>query len=318
MSANCLVPRRRRRCACAARPAADSPGHRRHLAGHGPAALTTGPPPAGRRCRDDRRHAASRLPLDAGHRSGDKSMFFPRSALRNNISMAWASNQPSPRAPERTGGDPLGREPGKPPLERAGVLQHDVGPSAICTVVCLEDRQAVFAGKDQVAAFAKADVGAFAEFLLQPPEQRQRELRKPYVFGNGKLLPYRGAGQCRRGMGELRVALDQRDRAGKSFLAQVIGDELPTIAPPMITTSYAPCAVPRMSADGPRQKASGSTAGSPCKGQHCRARRPNAREFPNASELLERKSYRRAVRCSSCPPPTRGPSPSCRRSPATR
>ena len=154
-----------------------------------------------------------------------KSTFLVFSALRNSVSSACASNQPSPVRPERAGDDALVGQPGKPALQRRRILEHDVGAFGhLHRVVCLEDRQAVLAGKDQIAVLAKADIGVLAEFLLQPPEQAERELRQPDVFGDRELLADRGAGQRRRRMGELRIALDQRDRAGKPFLAQIIGD----------------------------------------------------------------------------------------------
>jgi hypothetical protein len=123
------------------------------------------------------------------------------------------------------GGDPLGRQPGEAAGERVGVLEHDVGAfGQLRLMVGLEDRQAALAGQDQIAALAKADVGIGTELLLEPPEQLQRELRQPDVLRDRELLPDGGAGQGGRRMSELRVALDQRNGAGKPFLAQVIGD----------------------------------------------------------------------------------------------
>ena len=129
------------------------------------------------------------------------------------------------RQPERAGDDPLVGEPGKPALQRLRILDHDVGALGhLHRVVGPEDRQACLAGEDQVAGLAEGDVGVLAEFLFQPAEQAERECRQPDVFGDRELLADRGQRQRRRRMGELRILLDERDRAGKPFGAQIVGN----------------------------------------------------------------------------------------------
>lgn len=121
---------------------------------------------------------------------------------------------------------------GKRRVSCPGVLQHDVGALGdLRLVIGLQDRQPGLAGEDQIAAFAKTDIGIGAEGFLQPPEQFQRELRQADVLPDRELLAYRGAGQRRRRMGELRIALDQRDGAGKALFAQIIGDRGPDDGP---------------------------------------------------------------------------------------
>jgi len=85
-------------------------------------------------------------------------------------------------------------------------------------VIGPQHRQALLAGQDQIAALAEADVGIGSEFLLQPPEQAERELRQADVFGDGELLADRGGRQSGGRMGELRIALDQRDGSGNPSL----------------------------------------------------------------------------------------------------
>jgi hypothetical protein len=69
------------------------------------------------------------------------------------------------------GGDAFGRQPGKAPRERRGVLQHDVGAFAdLDGVIGGEHRQAVVGGEDEIAVLAEADVGVGAELFFQPPE----------------------------------------------------------------------------------------------------------------------------------------------------
>ncbi len=129
------------------------------------------------------------------------------------------------RATERTGCDPVHRQPGKAGLERRGVFQHDVRAfGCLSDVVLPQDRNALRPGEDQIAVLAKTDIGIVAELLLQPPEQAERELRQADVFADRELLADGGAGQCRGRRRELRVALDQRDRSGEAFLAQAPGD----------------------------------------------------------------------------------------------
>ena len=123
------------------------------------------------------------------------------------------------------GGNAFRRHPGKAAHQRVGVLEQDVGALGhLRRVVRLEDRQPLVGGKDEIAAFAKTDIGVRAELFLQPPKQLKRELRQADVFRDRELLADRGHGQRRRRGGEFRVALDQRDRTGKPFLAQIIGD----------------------------------------------------------------------------------------------
>lgn len=59
-------------------------------------------------------------------------------------------------------------------------------------VIGLQHRQALVGGEDQVAVLAERDVRVGAELLLQPPEQRQGELRQPDVLGDRELLVDRG------------------------------------------------------------------------------------------------------------------------------
>ena len=114
---------------------------------------------------------------------------------------------------------------GKRCCRAVGVLEDDVGAEFLLdAVIGLENRQAAVAGEDEIAVFVKADIGVGAELLLQAAEQVQRELRQADVFRHRELLADRGAGQRGGRMGEMRVALDERDRAGKAVLAQIIGD----------------------------------------------------------------------------------------------
>src|SRR5690606_34729275 len=108
---------------------------------------------------------------------------------------------------------------------RARILQQDVGALGLLNrMVVNEGGQAVLAGEDEVAVLAKAYVGVGAEMPLQLADEAEGEARQPDVLGDRELLPELGAGARGRGPREGGIALDQRDRAGKAFLAQEPGE----------------------------------------------------------------------------------------------
>lgn len=69
-------------------------------------------------------------------------------------------------------GDTFHRQPGKAPHQRVRSLKHDIRPFGdLGPVIGLQDGQAFLRRQDQIAAFAKTDVGFRPELLLQPAEE---------------------------------------------------------------------------------------------------------------------------------------------------
>jgi hypothetical protein len=192
------------------------------LPAFGPAALTTVPAsivlPSKRHPRDTRSLARCAITSPA-----IRSMFFAFSALQKpeqgmRVEPALAGPAISARD------DAFRRHPGKRRC-RFGILEHNVSAFGnLRNMVGLKHRQAVIGGEDQIAALAKADIGIGAELVLEPAKEPERKLRQADVFRNGELLADRRHGERRRRCREGRVAFDQRDRAGKTFLAQIVGD----------------------------------------------------------------------------------------------
>ena len=128
--------------------------------------------------------------------------------------------------PERARRDSFGREPGKARRERRRVEQRDRRALGdLHAVVLLKDRAAFRPRQDQVAAFAQRRIGIRPEARRHRAQEVEPEAGEADVLRRGELLADRGGGERRRGGRESRVALDQRDGAGKALdRLQEIGD----------------------------------------------------------------------------------------------
>ena len=149
-----------------------------------------------------------------------KSTSSPRSALRNSVSSACASNQPSPLRPKAPAAMPSVGEPAETPRQRVRILEHDVGALGhLRRVIGLQDRQRRPRRQGSDSRVSRKPISASgAELVLRAAGTGSSVNCDRRMFSaDRELLADRGAGQRRRRVGELRVALDQRDRAAKTL-----------------------------------------------------------------------------------------------------